>query len=194
MNRQSIMQQALGKQWSHLPHALQAHYQYDDNMDTGHLDIHYPIYLQPLFSFLHRIGALINRRGNHIPTTVEKHFSGHRQHWNRTMVFPDDNSIHFRSTWVYEKNNQLIEYVNPVIGLRMAVSIHDNRLYYEGMSFVIKLGKRLISIPEWLLLGHTTIVEEALDDRTFKMDFRLTHPLFGQVFQYTGHFKTYSTE
>lgn len=51
----------------------------------------------------------------------------------------------------------------------------------------------LLTLPEWIALGHTTIVEEALDDSHFAMDFRLTHPLFGQVFRYAGKFSTQVT-
>ena len=54
---------------------------------------------------------------------------------------------------------------------------------------VAKLGPLTIPIPEWLTLGHATIVEEALDDTHFAMDFRLTHPLFGQLFRYSGTFE-----
>jgi hypothetical protein len=43
-------------------------------------------------------------------------------------------------------------------------------------------------MPQWLL-GYTTIKEEAIDEAHFKMDFRLTHPLWGQVFRYSGTFK-----
>ncbi|MBP6036674.1 MAG: DUF4166 domain-containing protein [Azonexus sp.] len=41
----------------------------------------------------------------------------------------------------------------------------------------------------WPSVGHTTIVEEALDATRFAMDFRLTHPLFGEVFRYSGEFE-----
>ena len=52
------------------------------------------------------------------------------------------------------------------------------------------IGLDQLPIPEWLALGHTTIVEEAVDESQFRMDFRLTHPLFGQVFRYAGIFDT----
>jgi len=47
----------------------------------------------------------------------------------------------------------------------------------------------LLPVPEWRLLGRTSIVEEAVDATHFVMDFRLTHPLFGQVFRYSGEFE-----
>jgi hypothetical protein len=71
----------------------------------------------------------------------------------------------------------------------MAPHVEDGRLHYRGIRFVAKLGPVLIPIPEWMALGHTTIMEEAIDDTHFAMDFRLTHPLLGQVFRYSGKFE-----
>jgi hypothetical protein len=84
----------------------------------------------------------------------------------------------------------LIEYVNSVLGLQMAACLKDGQLHYRGVRFVAKLGALRLPIPEWLALGHTTIVEEAVDENHFVMDFRLTHPLFGQVFRYSGKFES----
>lgn len=188
-NKKSLMQIALGEQWHQLPPALQAHYQHNTNTDIGHLDIEYPKYMQPYLTLLHVFGALINRKGKQIPTTVEKHMKDEVQHWKRTISFPDNKIILFKSFWVHDNKNELIEYVNPFIGLRMTVHVENNKLYYEGKSFVLKLGKLLIPIPEWLVLGHTTINEYAINETKFEMDFRLKHPLFGEVFCYSGVFE-----
>ena len=189
MNNKSIMQKALGRQWQQLPPVLQAHYQYEKNSDIGYLNIEYPSYMQPYFTLLHRLGALINRRGKKIPTTVEKQMQGDRQYWNRTIQFPDNKSILFKSIWVHDRGNELIEYVNPFIGLRMRVHIENDKLHYEGVNFVLKIRGRLIPIPEWLFLGHTTIIEAQKGDDEFEMDFIVKHPLLGRVFRYSGKFK-----
>ena len=183
------MQIALGDQWQQLPPALQAHYQSNANSDIGEMDIEYPVYMQPYLSLLRLFGALINRRGKNIPTTVEKHMKGDIQYWKRTVHFTQDKIIIFSSFWVHDGSNELIEYVNPFLGLRMSVHIENNELHYEGRNFVVKLGKLLIPIPEWLVLGHTTIRETALNNDEFKMDFKLRHPIFGTIFRYSGKFK-----
>lgn len=192
MKNKSLMQIALGDQWQELPLALQAHYQSKTNSDIGEMDIEYPVYMQPYLSVLRLFGALINRRGKNIPTTVEKHMKGDVQYWKRTIRFPQDKIIFFKSFWVYAGSNELIEYVNPFLGLRMSVHIENNELHYEGRNFVVKLGKWLIPIPEWLVLGHTTIIETALSDNEFKMDFKLRHPILGVIFRYSGKFKNVS--
>lgn len=190
MNKIPLMQQALGAQWQQLPTTLQAHYQHGTNTDVGALDIGYPRLMQPYLSFLRLLGALVNRRGKAVPTTVEKWMDGDTQRWKRTITFPDGKVIFFNSHWVYAGGSELIEYVSPFMGLRMAVSVVDGKLHYSGRHLVLKLGSVLIPIPEWLVLGHTTIVETALDEGGFAMDFRLTHPWFGEVFRYAGKFRT----
>jgi len=192
MNNKSLMQIALGDQWQQLPPALQAHYQSNANSDIGQMDIEYPVYMQPYLTLLRLFGVLINRRGKNISTTVEKHMEGDIQYWKRTIRFSQDKIILFNSYWVHDGNNELIEYVNPFLGLRMSVHIENNELHYEGRNFVVKLGKLLLPIPEWLVLGHTTIVETAISDSKFKMNFKLRHPLFGIIFGYSGEFKNIS--
>lgn len=185
----SLMQRALGNDWDRLPPALQAHYQFGRTTDTGHLDIEYPRFMQPYLNFLSAFGALVNRGGRQLSTVVEKNVIGDRQYWRRTITYSDRKAIRFNSSWVFIGSNQLIEFVNPVMGLQMAVHIEDGRLHYRGVRFVVKLGRLLLPVPEWLVLGHTTIVEEAIDETHFVMDFRLTHPLLGQVFRYSGRFE-----
>jgi len=185
-----LMQQVLGDQWEQLPPALHRHYQHSDNTDTGLLDIDYPSFMHPYLSIMRLFGALINKRGKNIPTTVPKQMKGDTQYWKRSICFPDGGTVLFKSHWKYAGGNELIEYINSFLGLRMAVHAEDGHLYYEGRHYVLKLGSVLLPVPEWLVLGHTTIEEKALDDEHFYMDFRLQHPLFGQVFRYAGKFHT----
>lgn len=186
----NIMQQALGEDWGALPAVLQAHYQTQDNIDQGKLTIEYPGWMQLFVHALHLIGALLNRRGRDIDTQVVKTMHGEQQHWQRTITFDDGKQVRFNTRWCYGGDNRLIEYVNPLFGLCMSVRVKDGKLYYQGEYFVMKLGRLKIRIPEWLLLGHTTIVEQQADADHFSMDFRLHHPLFGQIYRYAGRFTT----
>lgn len=189
MNTLSLMQQALGEQWSQLPPALQAHYQSGTNRDAGTLDIDYPNFMQPVLNALRLLGVLINRRGAAMVTTVEKHMDGTVQRWQRTIIPVEGKQILFNSYWVYVGGNELIEFVSPLLGLKMAVEIDETILRYEGRHYVLKIGKLLLPVPEWLLLGHLTVVETALDENNFAMDFTLVHPVFGQLYRYAGKFR-----
>jgi hypothetical protein len=190
MNKYSIMQQALGDQWQLLPVALRSHYQLNANTDTGFLDISYPRFMQWPLNFLRLFGVLINRCEDAVPVTVNKHMSGHSQYWYRHINFQNGQCMKFKTKWVYAQNNEVIEYVNPLLGLRMSVSVINKQLHYTGKCFVLKLWHLLIPIPEWLLLGHTQIVEVAINDSEFAMDFSLNHPVFGWLFRYKGVFNT----
>jgi|GEM_PF-433549 len=189
----SLTQEALGAEWEQLPVALQAHYRFGTTTDTGQMDIEYPQFMQPLLTVLHLCGALVNRPGQQVSTVVEKSLVGKRQHWRRTLTYSDGRVIYFDSFWISAGHGQVIEFVNPVLGLQMAPYVSGSRLHYRGVRFIVKLGRLLLPIPEWMVLGHTTIIEEAIDENHFFMDFRLTHPLVGQLFRYCGTFEAASS-
>ena len=140
----SLMQQALGADWDKLPPALQAHYQFGTTTDTGHMDIEYPRFMHPLLSVLRVFGALVNRSGQEVATVVKKSVVGERQHWRRTVTYSDGEVIYFDSFWVLADRSEVIEFVNPVLGLQMAPYVLGNRLHYRGIRFVAKLGPLLL--------------------------------------------------
>lgn len=190
----SLIQQALGADWDKLPPALQAHYASGQSRDTGALAVSYPAYMQPLYSVLYRLGALVNQRHPHVPTVVRKGDDGRFQTWQRTMHYPGGRTLRFDSRWELVAGGQIIEWVNPLLGLRMLPYVVGNALHYQGICFVLRVGRWQLSIPEWLCLGHTTIEEQAVDQEHFAMDFRLTHPLLGEVFRYAGTFRAEALE
>lgn len=183
------MQQVLGADWDRLPPALQAHYREGVCGDVGHMDIAFPRWLQPALSVMRWMGALVHRRGCQVATMVVRQTLGERQYWRRTLEYADGQVLRFDSFWVAGRNGTLIEFVNPVLGLEMAPSVVGQELHYSGIRMVAKLGPWMLPIPEWLVLGHTTIVEQAVGERHFAMDFRMTHPLLGELFRYAGRFE-----
>ncbi|SKA94246.1 protein of unknown function [Thiothrix eikelboomii] len=189
MTEVSIMQRALGAQWETLAPALKAHYAAAKNRDLGILTVEYPTAMQGPLNVLRLFGTLINQRAQKVPTQVYKWMVGEQQYWQRRVELPKQ-VMAFDSHWHYVGGNELIEYVKPYLGLKMAVTVRDGKLYYEGRAYILKLGSLLIPIPEALVLGHTTIEEIGVDAKQFTMDFRLQHPLFGQIYRYTGRFHT----
>lgn len=185
----NLMQTLLDASWDQLPPGLQAHYQGFGSREDGYLTIEYPRLMQPYLSFLRLFGALINRAEQRVATRVTKQEIDGQCYWRRIMTFGDGRQMEFNSRCVREADNQLLEYVNPWMALRMSMKVINGELFYEGLNLIIQLGKLQIPIPEWLVLGHTTIRETALDDRRFVMDFRMTHPWFGEVYRYAGEFE-----
>lgn len=194
--KQSLMQLALGDQWDLLPPALKAHYGENENGEnhaTGVLTIDYPWFMQWPLSFFRLLGALVNERGENLTTTVSKINKGGKQFWHREIIYPNGKIIIFDSVFVSGENKDFIEYINPFLGLRMFAFVEGDKLRYESKGYVLKLGNLKIPIPEWLALGHASIIEwqaEGNDDYTFDMDFRIKHPLFGELFCYKGKFTT----
>jgi Domain of unknown function (DUF4166) len=185
----SLMQQALGDAWDQLPPALQSHYLPGKTLDVGHLDVEYPAYMQPALFVLSRLGALVRRRGKAVQTSVGKSVVDKRLHWHRTLRYSDGQTLHFNSVWELGPNGHVVEFVNSWLGLQMHPYVVGRQLHYRGVRFVARVGHWVLHIPEWLLLGHTTIEERALDDHHFAMDFRIVHPVLGQLFRYSGTFR-----
>jgi len=154
------------------------------------MDITYPNGMQPMLGLLARLGALVSRKGQGVQTTVVKHMEGERQHWRRTMVFADGQALQFNSVWVPSGPGRLIEYINPHLGLEMQPALVGQQIHYCGVRFILQAGRLRLPVPQWLGPGVTRIVEVALDEQRFEMDFRLTHPWFGQLFRYAGRFTT----
>lgn len=192
IKNKSIMQSALGDQWDELPLVLQRHYMAHPNpwYETGWLTIDYPRWMQWPLNLLKFLGALINRRAVKVSTTIRKQLQEDVQLWSRSCVFEDGREIKFVSKIRYAGGRQIIEHVNTALGLRMEVFVKNSCLYYRGVSYVLKLGRYSLDIPNSLGLGCLNIKERAIDDKHFSMHFQLKHPLFGLIYQYSGLFET----
>ncbi|WP_287876994.1 DUF4166 domain-containing protein [Aquitalea sp.] len=186
----SPIQTVLGADWHRLPRALQTHYAAAACVDRGYLDIDYPAWLQKPLNLLYLCGALINQTGSRLPTEVHKHMQQGRQYWQRRITLPGGVEKHFNSEWQPLANGEIEERVNGFLALRMRPSVHATGLQYAGTCYVLRLGRLKLLLPEWLLLGHTSIAETALGPDCFAMDFRLIHPWFGQLYRYAGIFHT----
>ncbi len=197
------MQDALGNQWDLLSLALKNHYGENENGEnhaTGLLSIDYPWFMQWPLSVFRLMGALVNKRGKDLKTSVSKINKGSQQFWHREIVYPNGKTIIFDSVFVSASvghkengNEDFIEYISSFLGLRMAVFVENHQLHYESKGYILKLGTLKIPIPEWLALGHVSILEwqtEDSDEQTFNMDCRIKHPLFGELFCYKGRFTT----
>lgn len=186
----SPIQTVLGPAWEQLPHALRIHHAAGACIDTGYLDIDYPAWMQTILNLLHLFGVLINQAGTGLPTEVRKHMQQDRQSWQRCVTLSDGVVKRFNSEWQPLASGEIEERVNRFLALRMRPSVHATGLQYAGTCYVLRLGRLKLHLPEWLLLGHTTIVETALGPDCFAMDFRLNHPWFGQLYRYAGIFHT----
>lgn len=191
-----VMQQALGNSWNDLADVLKKHYGLSPGSNaeltmSGELDEVYHSNIAKIFILSGQIfGALVPYRGRHIPTTVKNWTTvdSKAMYWHRTMLFPDKPPFVFKSRMVYLQDNDIVEYVKYGMGVRMRLSVKDGALVYRGIGFIWKLGKINIPIPNWAILGDSEIIEQAISDKEFKMEFTMRHPLFGRTFAYSGKF------
>ncbi|MBV1776164.1 DUF4166 domain-containing protein [Burkholderiaceae bacterium DAT-1] len=185
----SIIEQVLGESWHDLPRVLQRHYQAGETHETGTMAVRYPRWMQAVLNVLRLMGALVNQRGEMVHTEVRTVPTPGGQQWWRELTYSNGRQLHFRSLVKAGRGNHVIEFINPLLALEMAVWVREGRIEYEGVRYVMQLGRLALPVPEWLSLGHATIVEQIADDEHFDMDFRLTHPVFGEVFCYMGRFR-----
>lgn len=75
------------------------------------------------------------------------------------------------------------------MGLYLNLTVENNTLVYRSHGHLWQAGQLRIPIPDVLFLGNATIIETAIDDSRFELDFRIRHPLFGETYRYGGIFQ-----
>ena len=189
-----LLQKTLGADWDKLPPVIQRHYRTSINKSTcikGHMEIGYPNYLLPLVSLIHLLGGLVLKRGKQIETLVKKTVTVKNDtlFWSRDLKYPDNNKDYFLSKMIYLHDHELIEYVRFGFGLRLKVSVENDKLIYRSNGHIWQYGKLILTFPDWLVLGNATIIEVPITNQQFRLYFTIRHPLFGLTYWYHGEFK-----
>ncbi len=163
---------------------------------------HHPRWLKPLFYLLGKIGILVPQQGENIPAQLEVvpgYFAnGQPYHeWNRTIAFAQPAT--FNTEVVYDER---FENVADLVGngrfLHMvwdAKFTPPHTFTLDTIANAIRLHNKLIYMPKWLwslLLGSVKFIQHAYTDDPNKVDIdlRVVHPIFGEVFGYSGTFHT----
>ncbi len=189
-----LMQQVLGDDWEKLPTVIQQHYQIIPAQKsftvTGTMAISYPVWVKPILMITRLLGALIDLQGENNQVQVKKWMTDNPQimYWRRDIQAPNGQHTVFASRMEYQQRNELIEFVGGGFGIRLRLSVEEGKLVYRSQIHLLKLGGWLMPIPDWLFLGHATIIEEALSEDSFLLDFKIIHPLWGKTYAYGGVF------
>jgi hypothetical protein len=197
MDTISFMQKVLGDDWNKLPSVLQQNYQQQADQQTtnvvvGTMYVRYPKLVRPMLFLTRLMGGLIDLQGDQLMARVEKWSDADQPNtlfWKRTIQAPDGKATVFSSRMVYQHGNSLIEYVGGGFGLYLNLSVENNKLIYRSNGHLWQLGKLRIPISDVLFLGHATIIESAISQHQFQLDFRIKHPLFGETYIYGGVFE-----
>lgn len=194
---QPVVKQALGTRWDDLSAIVRRHYDMCPGEPsaltiTGTMEeVFHSKMAKPFLLPARFFGALIPYSGRNIPTHVtNRTLEDDRQSmfWHRQLQFPGRPTSTFRSRMVYLRDDEIIEYVRFGLGIRMRLSVEHDALIFTSRGYLWNLGWFSISIPDWLLLGQARIIEQAISDDDFRIDFDITHPLFGRTFGYRGTF------
>lgn len=162
---------------------------------------HRPRWLKPLFVVLGLFGILVPKTGKSIPTKLEVVPgylpNGEPYHeWNRTLAF--EPPVQFNTTVVFDKRmNNLADQVGTGRFLHMVWKgefIPPRSFTLDTVANAVRIGGRRWYLPNWLwlfLLGRVKFIQQAHEgnDNMIDVDLRILHPLFGEVFGYTGTFQ-----
>lgn len=196
-NPVSIMKKALGEEWELLDDIVKQHYEMAPGTSSsmtihGSMDKVFHSNIAKLFLLPGRIfGALVPYRGSDISTEVKnwtRNDNTKAMFWHRTLQFPGKPLTEFRSRMEYSNGDEIIEYVKYGLGIRMHMSVDDGALVFTSAGYVWDIGLARIPIPTWAILGDSKIVERAVSENEFYIDFNMVHPLFGRTFGYSGNF------
>lgn len=185
-----LMAKVLGEDWHNLPPVIQRHYalkESEQNCAQGDMTVQYPNYLMPVVWLIHLFGGLVLWRGV-TETKVYKTALGDGLRWQRYMDFKTHSDF-FASTMHYVAPNELCEMVGFGFGLFLKVTVENGDLVYRSNGHFWQFRHWRLNIPDCYLLGSATIIERAVSNEAFYLDFTMHHPRWGESYRYCGMFR-----
>ena len=162
---------------------------------TGTMDaVHLKSIIKPLALLSYRlVGFPVPHAGKGVDVRVHNRIdeSG-EMHWGR--MFSQNSSfpanVTFASHMVYLGDHKVIEYVRFGLGAEAVLSVErDGSLVYEMCSYVVRMPffGFIVRLPTWLsVFGRGRTVEIGETSDSFRVEFEMTHPLFGRTLGYAG--------
>jgi len=194
-----LIEKIFGEQTKNIPPILRKRYSNRPySTDTLQLKGEMNITTSKLFQFLSPLfklaGTLVSYPAEKIPATVEltSDIKSNKITMHRTFYYSNKSPQHFISKVIHIKDNIVIESMRFGFASKLIYTYDKNQITMEYGGYAFCFGTKLIPIPLGLLIGRFYLHEEAVSDDQFKMLFKLTHPLFGKIFQYDGYFKILS--
>lgn len=158
-----------------------------------------PRWLKPLFVLLEKMGILISETGENIPTTmlvkaVREENEGAVHLWHRTFHFQKRRSFNTKVKYDAELQ-RVVDLVGPGLRLHLfweAQFIAPDAFRLDVLGAYFKIAHQKIFLPAWLwpwLLGKETFIQHAeKDGQSIRINMCVTHPLFGELYGYSGFF------
>jgi len=135
--------------------------------------------------------TLVPRPGDNVKVTVR--FTSDPEHgwmcFDRLFTFEDGQQERFYSRMQPIGQNQVIEWTGSGVGWRAAFSHQNDKVKLTHKGYSVKLFDRIFHLPISWLFGIGNASERATSQTGFDMEMTLTHPLWGQIYGYSGHFE-----
>ncbi|RNF35097.1 DUF4166 domain-containing protein [Paracoccus methylarcula] len=194
--RQPVFHEILGDDWYRLGGVVRRHYFLrafsDDHICVrGRMhEVWHGAAARLLIPFARIFGALVPYRGTDVPIEVDYRArpGDSTIHWDRVFHFAGRPAFHFRSHMEPAGGNRVIEFVRFGIGMRLKVTAEEGALVFRDAGYIWRILGIDMPLPVGLVLGRAYIEERPVDASHFSMRMTLTHPLFGELFRYSGSF------
>ena len=191
----SPVAQALGEDFHNLHEAVRKHYGELAIDVSGTMDVIYvKKIIKPLALVSNRLfQAPVPRSGSAVKMSLHNRVddSG-AMHWVRTFFnnpsFPED--VSFTSRMVCSGDHRIIEYTRYGLGVESDLRVDgQGSLVYDMRKYVVRMPffRLMVRFPTWLSPfggGRTKEIGETED--SFRIEFEMTHPIFGRTVGYTG--------
>lgn len=191
-----IFQSIFGKSWDDLPPAFKKHYAnrpYSNDVVTldGIMDIKLSKLTRMMKPLFRLFGTLVPYEGENIPTVVHSKSEPDSDNYilERIFNFPGQKPYIFRSAFVPIEGNDVVEIMKFGIGWRCYYTYEGGKVLLTHKGYSWRIFGLLIPLPLTLILGKGYAEEQIIDDSSFKMRMVITHPWFGETFEYKGQFK-----
>ncbi len=195
-NTQPICKPLFGTQWDLLPaiirHRYAIHgYSNDAIQLEGKMEVYFSRLLSIFMPLFKIIGVLVPYRGKDVPVKVTFHSNPDTNvfYIGRTFYFPDKKPYYFNSHMVTASNNEAIEFMRFGFGWKMIYHYDGNKVILQHKGYVFKIFDSKITLPISFLIGKVYVEEMALSNNSYQMLMKITHPLFGKLFEYSGIFR-----
>jgi hypothetical protein len=195
-NKPPTFQPIFGDTWSHLPQVMHNHYANrpftnDVVIVEGLMEvkIHWLVKLfGPLFTITK---TLVPKAGKAVEVTVKfkREADSNVYCFDREFLFQDGSAYRFFSRMEPVGGNQVVEWTSSGIGWRAAYTFENDRVVLRHRGYCIQVFGKRISLPLTALFGHANAEEHAISDNEFAMTMSIRHPLFGELYSYSGTFE-----
>jgi len=190
-----IFKGIFGKDWQQLPAVMHRHYNNrpyscDSTRVRGVLDVQCsgPIkWFSILFWWMNGIPPCTEKA---VPVKVDFVSDPNSRFFrlSRTFDFQTRKPYQFDSKMIQLKDNDVVEVMSSGLGWRMNYLWQDNRVVLEHKGYVVCMFGRYIPVPLTWLIGAGYAEEVAVGELQFDMFVTITHPLWGEIYNYKGRF------